>query len=109
LLKGQYDTHGAIPETINEEAIAALVSGYTQWRLPEPLECELLLDAIRFRIVWVGGWWLSNVLLEGWTAELERVLNHVQRGYQLAEPTAALALQYFAQKGDIRVKGRVNL
>jgi Ser/Thr protein kinase RdoA (MazF antagonist) len=98
LLKGQYDTHGAMPETIKEDSIAALVSGYAQWRFPEPIECELLLDAIRFRIAWVGAWRLSKVMCEGWTAGVEKLLNYVQRGYRLAEPTATLALQYFAQK-----------
>jgi Ser/Thr protein kinase RdoA (MazF antagonist) len=98
LLKGQYDAYGAIPESIKEDYIAALVSGYTQWRFPEPIECELLVDALRFRSAWVGAWRLSNVLREGWTARMEKVLNQVQRGYQLAEPTAALALQHFAQR-----------
>ncbi len=97
LLKGQYNQQGAIPETINEDSIAALVSGYSQWRCPEPLERELLLDAIRFRIAWVAAWLLSSVLLEGWTAKAEEGLNHVQRGYRLAEPTATLALQCFAR------------
>ncbi len=98
LLKGQYDIHGAIPETIKEDCIAALVSGYARWRFPEPIECELLPDAIRFRIAWVGAWRLSKVLCEGWTGRVEKLLNYVQRGYRLAEPTARLALQYFAQK-----------
>jgi Ser/Thr protein kinase RdoA (MazF antagonist) len=98
LLKGQYNAHGAMPDTINEDCIAALVSGYAQWRFPEPIECELLLDAIRFRIAWVGVWRLSKVLLEGWTTRVERLLNYVPRGYRLAEPTARLALQYFAEK-----------
>jgi Ser/Thr protein kinase RdoA (MazF antagonist) len=97
LLKGQYSKQGTIPETINEDSIAALVSGYSRWRCPEPLECELLLEAIRFRCAWVGAWLLSSVLLEGWTAKVEEALNHVQRGYRLAEPTAALALQCFAR------------
>ena len=110
LLKGQFDTRGAMPETINEASIAALVAGYAQWRRPEPLECELLLDALRFRIAWVGVWRLSKVRLEGWTTKVEKLLNYVQRGYQLAEPTATLALQCFAQTANIgnAVKNMVN-
>lgn len=101
LLKGQYNGHGAILDTFNEDYIAALVSGYTRWRFPEPLECELLLDAMRFRVAWVGAWRLSNILLKGETAGVEEVLNYVQRGYQFAESTATLALQHFAQKGHL--------
>ena len=97
LLKGQYDARGVMPETVNEACVAALVSGYAQWRLPEPIEFELLLDAMRFRIAWVGAWMLSKVLLEGWTARVERALSYVQRGYRLAEPTAAFALRCFAK------------
>src|SRR5579859_744600 len=110
LLKGQFDTRGAMPETVNEDAIAALVAGYAQWRYPEPLECELLLDALRFRIAWVGAWRLSKVLLEGWTTELERLLSYVQRVYQLTEPTALLALRCFAQTANIgsAVRNMVN-
>jgi thiamine kinase-like enzyme len=102
LLKGQYGRRGAVPETINEDSIATLVSGYTRWRFPEPIEREFLLDAIRFRIAWVGAWRLSRVLLEGWTTKVEEVLKSVQRRYQLAEPTATLALQYFAQQGAVK-------
>jgi Ser/Thr protein kinase RdoA (MazF antagonist) len=106
LLKGQYGTNGAIPETVNENSIAVLVSGYTRWRLPEPIECELLLDAIRFRIAWVGAWRLSKVLLEGWTAKVEKTINYVQCRYWLAEPTATLALQYFAQRDGAKRRRR---
>jgi Ser/Thr protein kinase RdoA (MazF antagonist) len=114
LLKGQYGRHGVIPETINEDSIAALVSGYSQWRFPEPIERELLLDAIHFRIAWVGAWRLCKVLLEGWTPKVEEVLKSVQRRYQLAEPTVMLALQYFAQKravirNEYRFTKRSNL
>jgi len=98
LLKGQYDGQRILPETINKDYIAALVSGYTRWRFPEPLECELLLDAMRFRIAWVGAWRLSNVLHKGWTTNVEDIFNYVQRGYRFAESTATLALQYFAQQ-----------
>jgi Ser/Thr protein kinase RdoA (MazF antagonist) len=110
LLKGQFDARGAMPETINEASIAALVAGYTQWRCPEPIECELLLDVLRFRIAWVGVWRLSKVLLEGWTAGVEKLLNYVQRGYQLAEPTATLALRCFARTTNIgnAVENMVN-
>jgi Ser/Thr protein kinase RdoA (MazF antagonist) len=110
LLKGQFDTRGAMPETVNEAAIAALVSGYAQWRYQEPLECELLPDVLRFRIAWVGVWRLSKVLLEGWNTKVEKLLNYVQHGYQLAEPTATLALHCFAQTANIgnAVKNMVN-
>src|SRR5947207_11089849 len=96
-MKMQFDASGVMPETVNEACVAALVSGYAQWRLPEPIEFELLLDAMRFRIAWVGAWMLSKVLLEGWTARVERALSYVQRGYRLAEPTAAFALRCFAK------------
>lgn len=110
LLKGQFDPCGAMPETINEAAITALVSGYAQWRSPEAIECELLLDALRFRIAWVGAWRLSKVLLEGWTTGMEELLYYVQRLYQLTEPTASLALQRFAQitRSSKTVKNMVN-
>jgi Ser/Thr protein kinase RdoA (MazF antagonist) len=110
LLKGQFDTRGSMPETINKVSIAALISGYTQWRSPEPIECELLLDALHFRIAWVGAWRLSRVLHEGWTVGVEKLLGDVQRRYQLAGPTATFALQCLAQTTPIgnEVKNMVN-
>jgi Ser/Thr protein kinase RdoA (MazF antagonist) len=110
LLKGQFDTRGAMPETIDEDSIAALVSGYTRWRFPEPIERKLLLDVLHFRIAWVGAWRLSKVLLGGWTVGVEKLLNDVQRGYRLAEPTATFALQCFVQATPIgnAVKNMVN-
>lgn len=98
LLKGQYDGSGTLPETINEDGIAALISGYTQWRFPEPLECDLLVDAMRFRMAWVGTWRLSNALCKGWTTKVEEVSNYVRHGYQLAESAAMTALSILRRK-----------
>jgi Ser/Thr protein kinase RdoA (MazF antagonist) len=103
LLRCQYDQYGNIPEEIDTQHIASVVAGYAQWRHPSPQELDMLLEAIRFGIVWGGAWIASRATKEGWTPRIERLLARIQRGYDLAAPVARCARTSFAQlSSDIR-------
>jgi len=97
LLRCQYDQFGNIPEEIDTQHIASVVAGYAQWRHPSPQELDMLLEAIRFGIIWGGAWIASRATKEGWTPRIERLLTRIQRGYDLAEPVAHFARTSFAQ------------
>jgi Ser/Thr protein kinase RdoA (MazF antagonist) len=95
LLRCQYDQYGDIPEVLQAQHVTSVIGGYVQHRIPTPEELDMLLEAMRFSIVWGGAWIVSRTLKEGWTPRVERLLARIQRGYRLAESTARLARREF--------------
>ncbi len=97
LLRCQYNQHGEIPTEVEPTRITSVISGYVQWRRPVQDELDILLEAIRFSIAWGGAWIFTRANSDGWSPKIERLLARIQRGYNLAEPIAHLALVHLAQ------------
>ena len=95
LLRSQCDKYGAPPTTTSEQHVTAAVSGYALHRIPSRSELDLLIDAIRFSIVWRAALMFARVRLEGWTPRLEQILARVQATYDIAEETARIARSTF--------------
>ena len=80
LLRCQYNQHGEIPTEVETTRITSVISGYVQWRLPIQDELDILLEAIRFSIVWGGAWIFTRASSDGWPPKIERLLARIQRG-----------------------------
>lgn len=95
LLRSQCETHGALPNRLHEQHLAAAISGYARHRLPSELEFDLLVEATRFSVVWRAAWMFAQMDERGWLLRLEQGIARFQATYAIAEPTACFARSVF--------------
>jgi Ser/Thr protein kinase RdoA (MazF antagonist) len=98
LLRSQCDAYGSPPSVLNEHHATAAASGYAEQRIPSRSELDLLVDAIRFSVVWRAAWMFTRVRVTGWTPKLEQGLVRVQATYDIAEETAFIACSTFQER-----------
>lgn len=85
----------------NPARIHAIVDGYCQQRRLTQIELDLLLDAVRFDLSFIGAIHFAYVARHGLDASLERRYARIQNRYAVSQEVAALARRRFeeVQKG----------
>jgi Ser/Thr protein kinase RdoA (MazF antagonist) len=98
LLDAHPDPAPGEPMVVNRELVAAILAGYRRHReLAEP-EREILLEAMRFGVAFVGSLRFAWAREQGWGGRIERSLRRLRARYAAAEAVARLADQEFSRR-----------
>lgn len=81
----------------NQARIHAIVDGYCQQRRLTPVELDLLLDAVRFDLAFIGAIHFAYVARHGVDASLEHRYARIQNRYAVSQEVAALARRRFEE------------
>jgi thiamine kinase-like enzyme len=87
----------ALPTTLSPQAIAAVVDGYCEARIPTLSERAVLLEAIRFSVAFGAASHFANAQQDGWRDPWWAKLTRRQEWYNKSEAIAEVASKRFDQ------------
>lgn len=79
----------------DQARIHAIIDGYSQQRRLTSMELDLLLDAVRFELAFIGAIHFAYIARHGLDASLERRYARMENRYAVSQEVAALARRRF--------------